>query len=57
MSDKSAYIKMLCGTRHALKEAQAYQTKEFLGGKDKNEIRYCCKLAFFHKSIYLNKSP
>ena len=22
-----------------------------------NEIRYCCKLAFFHKSIYLNKSP
>lgn len=39
MSDKSAYIKMLCGTRHALKEAQAYQTKEFLGGKDKNEIR------------------
>lgn len=40
MSDKSAYIKMLCGTRHALKEAQAYQTKEFLGGKDKNEIRY-----------------
>ena len=41
MSDKSAYIKMLCGTRHALKEAQAYQTKEFLGGKDKNEIRNC----------------
>ena len=40
MSDKSAYIKMLCGTRHALKEAQAYQTKEFLGGKDKNEIRH-----------------
>ena len=57
MSDKSAYIKMLCGTRHALKEAQAYQTKEFLGGKDKNEIRYRCKLTFFHKSIYLNKSP
>ena len=21
------------------------------------EIRYCCKLAFFHKSIYINKSP
>ena len=41
MSDKSAYLKMLCGTRHALKEAQAYQTKEFLGGKDKNEIRNC----------------
>ena len=38
MSDKSAYIKMLCGTRHALKEAQAYQTKEFLGGKIKMKL-------------------
>lgn len=34
-----------------------YKIKHFKRRYNNYEIRNRCKLAFFHKSIYLNKSP
>ena len=45
-------------TRLNKDESDKYRKiKLFIGGKYKNEIRNRNKLAFFHKSMYLHKSP
>ena len=36
---------------------KSLEIKGVLGGNRENEIRHRNKLAFFHKSMYLHKSP